>query len=144
LDARLHPRRVGDIAVHGGVEIGQEADHRLAARGHRGSAGQPLLDDGSHRAFGRLQVWLQVVGQTGRIAERVSLRVILDEEVERVDHLHVGDQSDRDVQLGSLAGKDRPGEVVAERVLLPIQEVLGRRDGQRVGLDGRPRVRRRA
>jgi hypothetical protein len=39
--------------------------------------------------------------------------------------------------------KYKPGKEVAHRVLLPVDEVVGRLDAQRVGLDGRAGVGRR-
>jgi hypothetical protein len=43
---------------------------------------------------------------------------------------HVGDDVDGDVQLADRLGEDDPGEVVAERVLLPVDEVLAPADRQ--------------
>ena len=91
----------------------------------------------------RPQVGLEIVQQRLGIGERDRLGVLLDEEVERVDHLQVGDQPDRDRQLAGAGRKDQPGQEVAERVLLPVDEVVGRFDLQRVRLDRRAGVRRR-
>ena len=41
----------------------------------------------------RPQVRLEVAGQVGRVGEPVVLGVLLDEEVERVDHGQIGDQT---------------------------------------------------
>ena len=48
------------------------------------------------------------------------------------------------VRLRARFGEDQPGEEVAERVLLPVDEVVAGLDLQRVRLDRGPRVRRRA
>ena len=74
---------------------------------------------------------------------RPGLGVILDEEVERVDHFQVCDQPDGDGQTSRTRREDQPGHEVAEGVLLPVDEVIGRFDLQRVSLDRCARVRRR-
>ena len=50
---------------------------------------------------------------------------------------------DRDGQVVGPLREHQPGHEVAERVLLPVDEVVGRLDRQRIGLDLGPRVRRR-
>ena len=141
LDAGLHPHRVGDVAVDGGVEAGEERHDRDAVVGQRrqrrapGAGGVALLD--------RPEVRRQVGRQRRLVVEGEALGVLLHEEVERVDHHQVGDQTDGDVELADLLGEDDPGQPVAERVLLPVEEVALRADRQRVGLDRRARVRRR-
>ena len=91
----------------------------------------------------RPQIGLEVLQQRLRVLEADVLGAVLDEEVERVDHLQVGDQPDGDGQAAGAVGKDQAGQEVAERVLLPVDEVVGRFDLQRVGLDRGARVRRR-
>ena len=81
--------------------------------------------------------------QRGVIGERVARRGLLDEEVERVDDGEVGDQVDGDGELVGRLGEHEAGQVVAERVLLPVDEMLGGRDRQRVGEDGSATVGRR-
>ena len=77
------------------------------------------------------------------VGERESLRVRLEEEVERIEHRHLGDQVHLDAQLVGLLREHEPREVVSLRVLLPVDEVLGRRDLQRIGQDARAAMRRR-
>ena len=48
------------------------------------------------------------------------------------------------VRLRGPVREHQPGQEVAERVLLPVDEVVGGFDLQRVGLDRGARVRRRA
>ena len=92
----------------------------------------------------RPQIGLEVLGERLGVGEADLFGVLLDEEVERIDHLHVGDQADGDRQAAGPRRKDEPGHEVAERVLLPVDEVVCGLDGQRVGLDRRARVWRRA
>ena len=141
LDALLHPHRVGDVAVDGRVERAEEDDHRLPALGGGRQRRQPVVQQRAERRRRRVEIGLQVRPQIRRVGERVVLGVVLDEEVERVDHRHVRDQADGDLEFAGLAREDDPGQVVAEGVLLPVDEVIGRGDGQRIRLDGRPGVR---
>jgi competence protein ComEC len=57
----------------------------------------------------------------------------LQEEVERVVDRHLDHQVDRDLELARRLGKHQPGLVVGERVLLPVDEVPGGLDPQRIG-----------
>ena len=150
LDARFHPQAVADVGVDRAVERDQEVDGASAIR-HR-----EVTHPGLHEVAGARpvavfvdgpQVRLEVIGQrlgVGQPAGRPRLGPVLDEEVERVDHLEVGDESDGDGQLAHGLRKHQPGQEVAHRVLLPVDEVVGRLDPQRVGLDGGAGVRRRA
>ena len=67
----------------------------------------------------------------------------LEEEVERIVDGHLGHQVDLDAELVDLFGEREPRDVVALRILLPVQKVAGRRDALRVGQDRRAAVRRR-
>ena len=140
---RLHPQVVakplGDVAV----DVDQHVD--VAAPRARVLAVH-LLDE---RAEPRLGRRLDAVGrelprQRGLVAEPVVLGVLLDEEVERVERDHLGDQIDLDGQLARRLVEDQPRLVVAEGILLPVEEVVLGRDAQRVGEDRRPAVRRGA
>ena len=88
------------------------------------------------------QVWLEVLGQRLRVFEADPFGVVLDEEVERIDHLEVGDQADGDGQAAGAGREHQQGEEVAERVLLPVDEVIVGFDVQRVRLDRGTRMRR--
>ena len=72
------------------------------------------------------QVRREVALLRALVAERKGLRVRLEEEVERVEHRHLGDQVHLDAQLVGLLREHEAREVVSLRVLLPVDEVLGR------------------
>ncbi len=100
----------------------------------------PRLDEvagsGSLAIFvDRSQIGLEVFCERLGVGEPGLFGVFLDEEVERVDHLHVGDEADGDGQAARPVRKDQPGKEVAEGVLLPVDEVVGGFDHERVGLD---------
>ena len=92
----------------------------------------------------RPQVRLQVVLECLRVLEGEGLGEVLDEEVERVDHLQVGDQPDGDGQFPGRVGEDKPGQKIPERILLPVDEVVGGFDLERVRLDRSAAVRSRS
>ena len=68
--------------------------------------------------------------------------VRLDEEVERIDDRHVGREVDADVEPVGGLGEHQPRDPVAVRILLPVQEILVRRDVERIAENRRPAVRR--
>ena len=139
LHARLHAGRVGDVALEPLVDGDQEVDRR-GALGRHGDLVEPALQ---HRADGvALEVRAEVAEQLGVVGERDRLGLGLEEEVERVDDGEVGDEVDHDRELGGLLGEDEAGLEVAERVLLPVHEVVARLDGHRVGEDRGAAVRR--
>ncbi|CAB4715302.1 unannotated protein [freshwater metagenome] len=142
LDAGLHPHAVGDVAVDRGVERGQEVDRRHAALRQRRQGVLPRR--GGHAVLDGSQVRRQVGRELGVVGEGETLGVLLDEEVEGVDHHQVGHQADGDLELVGLLREDQPRQPVAEGVLLPVEEVVLRRDVERVGLDRGAAVRRRA
>ena len=67
---------------------------------------------------------------------------LLQKEVEWIDGDEIRDEIDRDFDAGRGLGEDQPRLEIAERILLPIQEMAFGRDLQGVRLDRRPRVRR--
>ena len=69
---------------------------------------------------------------------------LVDEEIERVDRHHVGDEVDGDVECVRRFFKYRAGLIVAERVLLPVQEVATRFNRLAIGDNRCARVRRGA
>ena len=146
LDTGFHPDAVTHRLIHGVVEFDQEVDG--AHSGRERKVPDPLRQfvarSGAFRTLvDRPEVDLEIVAQIFRVAERKGLGEVLDEEVKRVDDLQVGDQPDRDRQLTGGVGENQPGHEVAERVLLPVDEVIGRFDIHRIGLDRSAAVRSR-
>jgi hypothetical protein len=151
LDADLEPGRVRDVRVDRLVDRDEHVDdpHRAVAPQQRlDHRGDPGVDGVRARVVrvGRdaVQVRLEVALEVVRVGEGVVLRVLLDEEVERVHDRHVGDEVDDDLQLGGRLREHDARHVVAERVLLPVEEVVLGDDRERVGGDRRPGVRRGA
>jgi hypothetical protein len=85
------------------------------------------------------QFAFEIVG----IGERKAVGGRLDKEVERIDHRHLGREIDLDLEFGGLLRKHEPRQPIALRILLPVDEVVGRRDLERVAQDRRAGVRRR-
>ena len=97
LHAGLHADQVLDVARQLEVELDQEVDGALAlAR----NAAEVFLEQ--RLAAEHDQVRRQVALLRALVAERKGLRVRLEEEVERVEHRHLGDQVHLDAQLAGL------------------------------------------
>ena len=146
----LHPQAVAEVGVDPPVELDQEVD-RAGARRHRevrthacdqlaGARPGAVLVDGS-------QIRLEVIGQRLGIAEPADGQISAQSSMKKSKGLITLRSAMSPTVMVSSAGRireDQPADEVAERVLLPVDEVVGRLDPQRVGLDRRPRVRRRA
>ena len=138
LNTGLHPDDIANLFLQIRVELDQEIDGRvrlprnlLQVRGKQ----RPRLR--RHEIRGKLV--LEVVG----VLERKGKGVGLDEEVERIDHGHLCREVDLDFQLGRLLREDVTREPVALRVLLPVHEMVRRRDLERIARDRGTRMRRR-
>ena len=90
----------------------------------------------------RFEVGRQLLFQLRLVFERPVARVFVDKKIERIDRGHVRHEIDRHLELVRLFGKDEPRQIIAERILLPVDEVVFRRDVQRVRQDRRARMRR--
>ena len=136
----MHPDQVANLLL------------QLLVRPHQHDGGVlAFLDGGPERGKPRRQARArglgfekrnQLLGQRRCIAKGIALRRWLDEEIEGVDHRHVGDQVDQHFQLVGPFGEDQPRDPVAVRILLPVQEVPGGLDVERVAEDRRAAVRR--
>ena len=81
--------------------------------------------------------------QLVRIGEGKFLGVGLDEKIEGIDDREFGGEIDLDLEFLDRLGKDVAREPVAVRVLLPIDEVVGRRDLERIARHPRAAMGRR-
>ena len=86
----------------------------------------------------------QLFAQACLVFERELLGVGFGEEVERVDHRHRGHQIDFDAEFARLLREYQACQIIALRILLPVDEVLVGRDFQRIGEDRCARMRCRA
>ncbi len=138
LHPRLHADHIADLLLQVRIQADQEVDgaHVL---------GLQVADEGVQpgAALFRLQIGRQVLGQVGFVGEGQDLGVGLDEEVERIDHVHLGGQVDLDAELVRAFVEHQPRQPVAVRILLPVDEVVGGRDLQRIAGDLGPAMRRR-
>ena len=107
LYAVFHPDRVSDVAVNGGIQVSEKLNRRLPVSCRKAATGCPFGKDRALRRGWNVEVRLDVSGHISRIAEREGVRVPLDEELERIEHAHVGHHADGDVQLAGIARKDR-------------------------------------
>jgi hypothetical protein len=103
---------------------------RVAALGNASSS---ACSSGPHRV--QLAEGRQLMLQHRVIGEGIGLGLRLEEEVERVDRRHVGHEVHRDGEVPHSLGEDDAGLEVPLRVLLPVDEVVGGLDLERVGQD---------
>ncbi len=138
LDARLHADDVMDHPLQLGVERDQERDRPAAPRRDLGEIFRQQRAGGFRREIGG-----ELGRQFVRIGEGKFLGVGLDEKVEGIDDRELGGQVDLDLEFLDRLGKDVARQPVAVRVLLPIDEVIGRRDLERIARHPGAAVRRR-
>ncbi|MNS44658.1 hypothetical protein D3C72_771070 [compost metagenome] len=124
-----------EALVQGHQEI-QRGGGRAVDAGHEGR--QPRRQLAAHQIGG------EVVPEAGVVVERKRLGRWLQEEIERVVDRHFRHEVHRDLEAGGLLRDDQAGEVVGERVLLPVHEVLRGLDAQGIGQDRGPAMRRGA
>jgi hypothetical protein len=88
-----------------------------------------------------LKKWNQLLRERRRVDERRVLGIGFHEEIEWIRHRHVGGQVDDDVEQIGRLGEDKARDPVAVRVLLPVQEVVLRRDVERIAENRCPAMR---
>ena len=128
LYARFHADQVADI---GGQTLIQ-AYQKIHRRQRRAVDSRQIRGEsrGQRQCF---QVRRQLALLIGGVAERDFFGVGFQEEIERIEYRHLGDQVDFDAQFVSFFRKHQTRQVIALGVLLPIDEVLFRQHLQRVG-----------
>ena len=106
-----------------------------------GTLGHPVEPFERRRPVGpQLQ---KPVPQVGRIREWKLLRIGFDKKIERIEHLEIGKEINDNGEFGGLFGKDETRQPIAVRILLPVHEVIARRDRERVARHARATMRRR-
>ena len=113
----------------------------MVGRRRRSIEASQATETGRHRAGveERLEVakLRRLVGEGELFGERFQKKV------EGIVDGHLGDQIDLDPEQIGLVGEREPRDVVALRILLPVQEMRRWRDALRIGEDRRPTVWRR-
>lgn len=138
LNPGFHTHDVTDVALQARVGGNEHVDDRQVVTQF---APKPRKPFGKQRPGNFLfQEWRQLDLELAGIGERIFLGVLFDEEVERIDDGHVGHQIDGHLELARLFGKHQARNPVAERVLLPVEEMRRRFDLQRVAVDRRAAV----
>ena len=125
----LEPDDVADVFVDPAVEGDEEIDRALRPavdardKGREGGRGGQVVLAQVRREFDR---------QIGVVAPRKILGTGFEEEIERVVHRHLRHEVDLDRESARGLRKDEPAQVVALRVLLPVDEMTRRLDFERV------------
>jgi hypothetical protein len=138
LDSRLQTDQVLDLLLQSQIDRDEKVDRRP-----RRPIDRPQVLREASPFVGPFEKRTQLPFEPRFVGEGPVASRLFDEEVERIDHRHVGDQVDRDDELAGRLGKDESREEVPLRVLLPVDEMLLRNDSQRVARDRRPAMRRR-
>lgn len=118
LHSRFHPNEVANGLLEEDIEINEEGD---------GASGADIDAFAEIQKFGVIANGVQKGGEI-LSKSRVVLKgkfsgFFFEEEVERVDDCHVGDEIDANLQFRGWFREDDSGEVVSEGVLLPVDEV---------------------
>jgi hypothetical protein len=128
------------------VDLDEEVDDRLlTVRRGASAVGIPFREPSSEKWCGFFvgEIRRQLATQCFLVVEGEVCGRLFDEEVERVDDREVGDEIDDNGEFARGLGEHETRKMISERILLPVDEVLGRRDRHRVGEDRRAAVRRR-
>ena len=135
LHPRFHPDPVADPLEHEPIE-GHEDIDRPRWRGDESclpcranQAGEQVAADRRRQVRRELRRQHRIVGEGER------LRLGIEEEIEGVDRHEIGDEIDRQGELARRLRKHDPRQVVALRILLPVEEVVARLDDERVAQD---------
>ena len=127
LHADFHADQIADLMVQTLIEANQEIDDIHPIAWDRSEKRRQQRT----RRLG-IEKRRKLLGELRGIGERESLRERLYEEVERIDHRHVGDQIDGDLEFAGLFREYEAREPVSVRVLQPVHEMLCRRHLERI------------
>ena len=134
----IHPDQIADVALQALIERDDEVDDVL----RRARDGGEKFPQQRTRLFLN-EIRRQLLIILARVDERIVRRRRIDKEVERIDDGHIGEEINRDAELGRPFGKDETRQPVSVRILLPVHEMLGRRDLERIARDPGAAVGRR-
>ncbi len=135
LDARFHAQRIAEIGIELLVEGDQEVDRAPGPTARRQIGHGLHIIEKDLVVFLDLEIGGQFVGQAGLVNERIGVCRLFQEKVERIEDFDLQDQVNLNTEIIRLFRKNNPRQIVAERILLPVDEVSGRLDLERVGLD---------
>ncbi|RMN17035.1 hypothetical protein ALQ63_04097 [Serratia plymuthica] len=131
LYARFHADGVTDVLLQLLVDRHQEF---RAALGFIGDAAQVAFQLGGQRLA--VQIGRQFDFLLFRIAKRNMFRLRLQEEIEGVNHRHFNPHIHFHAEVVGFFREHQPGQVVAVRILLPVDKVIFRGHFQRIGQNG--------
>ena len=138
LRAGFEPNQILNVLGYAAIELDDEIDGANAIAGNRR---QISADQRRGRRLD--QVGHQFTPLVGIVFERKVLRIRREKEVEGIEHRHLRDQIHFDPEFSRFVRKHQAREVIRLRILLPVDEVIGRPHLQRIGEDARSAVRSR-
>ncbi|MNF64412.1 hypothetical protein D3C84_461410 [compost metagenome] len=136
---RLHARFHADQVINVIAQALIERDEEIHGW-QRGTVDSVQIGLERRRQRQGFQIRSQFLALIGGIREGDFFCVGLKEKIEWVEDRHLGQQIDLDAQLISFFREHQPRQVVALRVLLPVDEVLLGRDFQRIRQNPRAAV----
>lgn len=139
LNTRFHPDEVLDVTPEPLVQLDEESGG--ASRGEVDGFDEFCEPGTRGESF---EKGLEVLGERGVILKGKFFGVFFDKEIEGIDDGQIGGQMDGDFKALGLFRDDQAGEIIAERILLPIEKMLRRGEFERVAGDGRSAVRGRS
>ena len=138
LYTRFHADVVLDVMLQPLVQL----DEKIVGRAVRAvDALQPVLQ--ARAVFANLAERHQLARQLLLVGKGKLGGRLFQKEIERIDHHHLGDQVHFDTEQIGFFRENQARLVVAERVLLPVDEMRFRQDIQRIAVHRRAAVYRR-
>ena len=98
----------------------------LLARNRR----QVTLEERRQRVLSKVRRELHALPRF--VVERIILGVGFQEKIERVNNRHLGDEVDFDAKFPRRLRENQARKVIRLRILLPVDEMLGRLNPQRI------------
>ena len=138
LHSMLQPHRIAHAIAHLRRHVSHKRDSMLWPR-------RNLFQKRFEQRPRRFQrtIRFKIPRHLRRILKWKVLKPRIQEERERINRRHVRDQRHVHNQLASLARKDHTRQMIAQRIELPMQNMMRRRQRQRVLRDRRLTVRSR-
>ena len=133
LNARFHPDYITNPTLQLSIES-NEVTYGVVSLPRNGF--QVLGEQRSR--LDRLQIRCELGLQTLGIDKGKAVGVRLNKEIERVDHGHLRREIDLDLEFVDLLREDIARQPIALRVLLPVHEMVGGRDLERIAQHRRP------
>ena len=127
LDAGIQPRHVADFVAQTSIQIDQKADRSALTSGNLVEKSLQQRSSRLNRAIG-----LEIPGQIRRVLERILFDSRFQKEIERVEGRKIRDKIHVDRKLRRLVLKKRTRHMIVVHVQLPVEDMVGGSEVQRI------------